>query len=617
MKEMIIDMESQLLNYDHMDMANESPICRDNENSQVDPKEKFGEEFEGGNHGDINELLAPMTSTATNSNIFMHADNYETTTTNGHYQAQSAPIQPEEPADVSDNKESIGRWTKDEHAMFLKGMNAYGRNWKMIALTIPTRTVVQIRTHAQKHFQKLEKSGNGSGTSTSASKSAASNASASNDGIAMAKSSQRQEHSENRTKKRALTCTNLDSMHASDFQPSFKIKNPSIMYHSMVESNYMIPSQLHTNYTMDFGVSLPSAVAKRGIDEVTPSVHSVNYTDSLATDSYLSQFSNGIAIPSSPKANHRGYNSNSPRPRGHSTSHSPSFSPSLTAAFTNPIGVSAMEDSLLNSDRDRVYTKLQRSKSFSGGGVGTASDIEDKKHVDETKKKNARKKSTITNSNQNQSAHSPISITSTTTGPYNTLQFPHLDDVMKAYENEDDSFAIAQGIQDLINSTSNPFQYSASSMKHVEYSDPLTNDHEMNLVQLELEDNYKQNQLYHVMSQEDDEYESGGVVTSSLDELTLSCNALWDSEKKNSSLTNTNENVSINIPNPNTTTITSTVLPILKTLDSVDITLDMDNGLKSNTNADCDAAETNTTSADAATAFNESCLSDGLLELFY
>jgi len=39
----------------------------------------------------------------------------------------------------------------------LEGINIYGKEWKKIASMIETRTVVQIRTHAQKYFQKLAK----------------------------------------------------------------------------------------------------------------------------------------------------------------------------------------------------------------------------------------------------------------------------------------------------------------------------------------------------------------------------------------------------------------------------------------------------------------------------
>lgn len=51
-----------------------------------------------------------------------------------------------------------GRWTAEEHKLFLQGLQLYNKQWKQIADLVKTRTVVQIRTHAQKYFQKLEKS---------------------------------------------------------------------------------------------------------------------------------------------------------------------------------------------------------------------------------------------------------------------------------------------------------------------------------------------------------------------------------------------------------------------------------------------------------------------------
>ena len=53
--------------------------------------------------------------------------------------------------------ENTGRWTSDEHQLFLNGLDSYGKEWKKIAELIKTRTVVQIRTHAQKYFQKVAK----------------------------------------------------------------------------------------------------------------------------------------------------------------------------------------------------------------------------------------------------------------------------------------------------------------------------------------------------------------------------------------------------------------------------------------------------------------------------
>ena len=58
----------------------------------------------------------------------------------------------------------MGRWTKEEHNLFLEGLRLHGKEWKSIADMIPTRTVVQIRTHAQKYFQKVAKNRQSSGS---------------------------------------------------------------------------------------------------------------------------------------------------------------------------------------------------------------------------------------------------------------------------------------------------------------------------------------------------------------------------------------------------------------------------------------------------------------------
>lgn len=48
-------------------------------------------------------------------------------------------------------------WTKEEHELFLKGYEAHGHNWKMIADIVRTRNRSQVASHAQKFLQKKRK----------------------------------------------------------------------------------------------------------------------------------------------------------------------------------------------------------------------------------------------------------------------------------------------------------------------------------------------------------------------------------------------------------------------------------------------------------------------------
>ena len=58
---------------------------------------------------------------------------------------------------LSSGKAINGRWTREEHELFLQALNEYGREWKKVAKRIKTRSSAQIRSHAQKYFQKLQK----------------------------------------------------------------------------------------------------------------------------------------------------------------------------------------------------------------------------------------------------------------------------------------------------------------------------------------------------------------------------------------------------------------------------------------------------------------------------
>lgn len=62
---------------------------------------------------------------------------------------------------VHDNTKPLpkgaGRWTKEEHQRFIEGVKKFGKNWKQVEEYVGTRTGAQVRSHAQKFFNKLEK----------------------------------------------------------------------------------------------------------------------------------------------------------------------------------------------------------------------------------------------------------------------------------------------------------------------------------------------------------------------------------------------------------------------------------------------------------------------------
>jgi hypothetical protein len=58
---------------------------------------------------------------------------------------------------MSREGKSQGRWTIEEHSRFLKGLELYGKDYKLLKAFIQTRSVSQIRTHQRNHTQKLSK----------------------------------------------------------------------------------------------------------------------------------------------------------------------------------------------------------------------------------------------------------------------------------------------------------------------------------------------------------------------------------------------------------------------------------------------------------------------------
>ena len=54
-------------------------------------------------------------------------------------------------------KNLIGKWKNDEHQRFIEGVKKYGNDWSLVQKYVRTRTIIQIRSHAQKFMKKLKK----------------------------------------------------------------------------------------------------------------------------------------------------------------------------------------------------------------------------------------------------------------------------------------------------------------------------------------------------------------------------------------------------------------------------------------------------------------------------
>lgn len=49
---------------------------------------------------------------------------------------------------------NTGRWTEEEHNLFMKAIKIYGKDWKKVQQFVGTRTSAQSRSHAQKVLSK-------------------------------------------------------------------------------------------------------------------------------------------------------------------------------------------------------------------------------------------------------------------------------------------------------------------------------------------------------------------------------------------------------------------------------------------------------------------------------
>ncbi|KAI4369188.1 hypothetical protein MLD38_017663 [Melastoma candidum] len=60
------------------------------------------------------------------------------------------------PYTITKSRES---WTEEEHYKFLEALQLFDRDWKKIEDFVGSKSVIQIRSHAQKYFLKVQKNG--------------------------------------------------------------------------------------------------------------------------------------------------------------------------------------------------------------------------------------------------------------------------------------------------------------------------------------------------------------------------------------------------------------------------------------------------------------------------
>ncbi|KAJ6707282.1 SWI/SNF COMPLEX-RELATED [Salix viminalis] len=79
-----------------------------------------------------------------------------TTTTTSSSTSEDPSKKIRKPYTITKSRES---WTEPEHDKFLEALQLFDRDWKKIGAFIGSKSIIQIRSHAQKYFLKVQKSG--------------------------------------------------------------------------------------------------------------------------------------------------------------------------------------------------------------------------------------------------------------------------------------------------------------------------------------------------------------------------------------------------------------------------------------------------------------------------
>lgn len=60
-------------------------------------------------------------------------------------------------SEISSAESKGNWWSPEEHQSFLLAYEAHGKNWRRVAEAVGTRSITQVRSHAQKYFLKLKR----------------------------------------------------------------------------------------------------------------------------------------------------------------------------------------------------------------------------------------------------------------------------------------------------------------------------------------------------------------------------------------------------------------------------------------------------------------------------
>nr|XP_043632637.1 protein REVEILLE 8 isoform X2 [Erigeron canadensis] len=103
---------------------------------------------EENNKNSLPIMATTTTTTAVNTNNNNNNNNNNSNDSSGK--------KVRKPYTITKSRES---WTDEEHDKFLEALQLFDRDWKKIEDFVGSKTVIQIRSHAQKYFLKVQKNG--------------------------------------------------------------------------------------------------------------------------------------------------------------------------------------------------------------------------------------------------------------------------------------------------------------------------------------------------------------------------------------------------------------------------------------------------------------------------